>query len=308
MKHSARLSTLLLLAAAWSFGHVEPGGSLSEHPASGRQILADELPKPVKGDPEGGIDVPGGKVHRGTGTYVNPENPDDKRAAFYLWTVAAANSDCKDWKWYQFVKAEAKVNYGSGDRDVTAALAKEGAIKTAIGSEITFGKWSGDYDKNEEKKRKEKKLPKLPHEKMPGSKPPVDAGPYLPKPIPGANGAEGLIDAPNWGKTGGWGRLLKRLSGPDAPKNKTGEEKPSDLTATMVITETFRDYLFCEEPKSKCLGYSEETYTETLKFKVTWVESGTELGGPSNTVWKATPGSLESDESTVTFGDWKACP
>ena len=54
----------------------------------------------------------------------------------------------------------------------------------------------------------------------------------------------------------------------------------------------------------KCLGYSEETYVETIK--ITWVEGDFELG--TETAWKAVP-SIVSDTSTVSFdGKWKNCP
>jgi hypothetical protein len=85
-------------------------------PPSGGPVLAERLPTPVTTDPEGGIDVPGGKVHRGTGEWVNPDDPKDKRKSFYLWVTPAATSNCKDYEWYQFLKAEAKLNEDGTDR------------------------------------------------------------------------------------------------------------------------------------------------------------------------------------------------
>ena len=266
----------------------------------------EEKPKPVAGDPEGGIDIPGhGKAHRGTGTRDNPNNPNDKRAAFYLWITVSKDSKCKGYAWYQYVNVTVKFD----DTDVTDTLAKDGKIKTAIGTDLVLGKWNGDYHKEDEKKQKTK--PK--HESMPGSNPPVDAGPYAPRPIDGTPGAEGLIDAPNWGNTGAWKELVTRLANRGKIRKKhTGEDQPPDSTFTLTITSNFRDYLYCIDPRA-CLGWSEETYVETLKFKLTWALSGSageNMGAgldKSQQVWVSTVSFVSSD-SKVTFGKWNACP
>jgi len=262
----------------------------------------EEKPKPVAGDPEGGIDIPGhGKAHRGTGTRDNPNNPNDKRAAFYLWMTISKDSKCKGYAWYQYVNVTVKLD----DTDVTDTLAKDGKIKTAIGADLILGKWNGDYHKEDEKKQKTK--PK--HESMPGSNPPVDAGPYASRPIDGTPGAEGLIDAPNWGNTGAWKELVTRLANRGKiRKKRTGENQPPDSTFTLTITSNFRDYLYCIDPRA-CLGWSEETYVETLKFKLTWALSpdvDMDLD-KSQQVWVSTVSFVSSD-SKVTFGKWNACP
>ena len=256
----------------------------------------------MAGDPEGGIDIPGhGKAHRGIGTRDNPNNPNDKRAAFYLWMTISKDSKCKGYAWYQYVNVTVKLD----DTDVTDTLAKDGKIKTAIGADLILGKWNGDYHKEDEKKQKTK--PK--HESMPGSNPPVDAGPYASKPIDGTPGAEGLIDAPNWGNTGAWKELVTRLANRGKiPKKRTGEDQPPDSTFTLTITSNFRDYLYCIDPRA-CLGWSEETYVETLKFKLTWALSpdvDMDLD-KSQQVWVSTVSFVSSD-SKVTFGKWNACP
>ncbi len=262
----------------------------------------EEKPKPVAGDPEGGIDIPGhGKAHRGTGTRDNPNNPNDKRAAFYLWMTISKDSKCKGYAWYQYVNVTVKLD----DTDVTDTLAKDGKIKTAIGADLILGKWNGDYHKEDEKKQKTK--PK--HESMPGSNPPVDAGPYASRPIDGTPGAEGLIDAPNWGNTGAWKELVTRLANRGKiRKKRTGENQPPDSTFTLTITSNFRDYLYCIDPRA-CLGWSEETYVETLKFKLTWALSPDVDMDLDKTqqVWVSTVSFVSSD-SKVTFGKWNACP
>ena len=268
-------------------------------------VLADALPTAPTGDPKGGIPVSGGTVHRGTGTYTNPKDPKDKRPAFYLWFERAANSDCKACDWFQFIKTDVTLE----GHDVTGTLGKDGPITSSIGSETIFGKWSGDWHKNDEKERaKDKKLPKLPHVNLPGSKPPVDAGPYTPVPIPGAGGAEGLIDAPNWGATEAWKQLVKRLSDRKIIHTHATGDQPPDSSFTMVVTSSFRDYLYCvDPPPPKCIGHSDETYVETLKFKITWHEStNIEMGGASNKGWDADV-TLDTDTSTVTLADWKGC-
>jgi len=262
----------------------------------------EEKPKPVPGDPEGGIDIPGhGKAHRGTGTRDNPKDPNDKRAAFYLWITISKDSKCKGYAWYQYVNVTVKLD----DTDVTDTLAKDGKIKSSIGTDLVLGKWNGDYHKEDEKKQKTK--PK--HESMPGSNPPVDAGPYASRPIDGTPGAEGLIDAPNWGNTGAWKELVTRLANRGKiPKKRTGEDQPPDSTFTLTITSNFRDYLYCIDPRA-CLGWSEETYVETLKFKLTWALSpdvDMDLD-KSQQVWVSTVSFVSSD-SKVTFGKWNACP
>lgn len=263
-------------------------------------IMADALPTPPKDDPAGGIPVPGGKVHRGTGTYTNPANPNDKRAAFYLWVDLDANGTCKECAWYQF----AKVTVTLEGHDVTKTLGAAGAIENSIGGSTHFGKWDGDWHKKDEAKEKKKK----PHVKMPGETPPVEAGPYAPRPIPGAGGSEGLTDAPNWGGTGGWEQLISRLADKGIIKKHATGDKPPDMAFTMVITTLFRDYLYCiDPPPPKCLGYSEETYVETIKYKLTWTASaGIDLGSSANTTWDAVV-TVDSDDSKVTFGDWKGC-
>jgi hypothetical protein len=268
----------------------------------GQATFSNVAPTPVPGDPEGGIDIPGyGKAHRGTGTRDNANDPKDKRAAFYLWMTISKDSKCKSCAWYQYVNVTVKLD----GTDVTATVGKDGKIRTSIGTDLVFGKWNGDYHKDDEKKQAKK--PK--HENMPGSDPPVDAGPYAPAPIDGTPGAEGLIDAPNWGNTGAWKELVTRLAKRGKiRKHNTGEGQPPDSTFTLTITSNFRDYLYCTDPRA-CLGWSEETYVETLKFKVTWAPSG-EINpdlDKSQQVWDSSV-TFESSESSVTFGKWNACP
>jgi hypothetical protein len=262
--------------------------------------LADTRPTPPKDDPKDGIPVPGGKVHRGTGDYVDPKNAKDKRAGFYLWIDFDANGSCKACAWYQFAKVTTTVE----GHDVTKDLAVGGGIKNKIGGVTHFGKWDGDWHKNDEAKEKKKK----PHIKMPGENPPVEAGPYEPRPIPGANGTEGLVDAPNWGNTGGWEQLIDRLGSRGIIKKQATGGQPPDSNFTMVITTLFRDYLYCIDPTPpQCLGSSEETYVETIKFKLTWVASSdVDLGTSANQTWNASV-TVVSDDSSVTFGAWKGC-
>jgi hypothetical protein len=267
--------------------------------------VADQLPKAPSDDPEGGIKVPGGKVHRGTGEYTNPDNPKDKRAAFYLWVDLDADGGCKACSWYQFAKITATYD----GKDVTAKLATYGAINSSIGAPMTFGKWNGDYYKGDE----DKKSKKPPHVKMPGEKNPPEAGPYAPRHIPGTSGSDGLVDAPNWGSTGAWGKLAQRLADSGAIKTRKTGNKPPDSIGTLVLTTNFRSFLYCvDPPPPKCLGYSEQTYIETIKLKITWsAESGVSdsagLPDGTPTTWTASV-SVDSDTSSVTFGPWKACP
>ncbi len=267
-------------------------------------LLATVAPTPAPGDPEGGIDLPGyGKAHRGTGTRDNPNDPNDKRASFSLWITKSKDTACKSCAWYQYVNVTVKLD----GNDVTGTIAKDGKIKTSIGTDLVLGKWNGDYHKDDEKKQGKK--PK--HENMPGSDPPVDAGPYASAPIDGTPGAEGLVDAPNWGNTGAWKELVTRLAKRGKiHKSYTGADQPPDSTFTLTITSNFRDYLYCTDPRA-CLGWSEATYVETLKFKVTWSVSSS-MGDnmdldKAQTVWNSTV-SFVSSNSSVTFGKWNACP
>jgi hypothetical protein len=279
-------------------------------------ILADEPPTPAQGDPKGGYDVAGGKVHRGTGTHVNPNDPNDKRAAFYLWLDRAENSDCNaEYGWYQFLRQRATVIDNAGvEHDVTKALAKGGAIPSSTGAVTRFGEWSGDTYKKDEDELKKQKKPIAPHQIMPGSSPPVDGGQYEPKPIPGTNGTQGLIDAPNLGNTGGYQRLVDRLMKAGIVPTKAegqGPQPPPDLVFTLVVTTTFQTYLFKLKPApATCLGYSTQNYTETMKLRLIFGEPNIQGEGGLNKVWKVTKTQVASDDdvSAVTFGPWQACP
>ena len=144
-------------------------------------------------------------------------------------------------------------------------------------------------------------------------------GRYIQDPIPSVPDAQGLIDGPSFAqarnKTTGrleetdtWKKLFRRLLenkelGPTAPKDQNS--KPPDVPGyTLTITWMFRDCLYAINRvtrAAKCLGYSEETYTETLTFTKTWVAEGE----PPAELWNPYPGALTSDTyGAVTFGPW----
>jgi hypothetical protein len=87
----------------------------------------------------------------------------------------------------------------------------------------------------------------------------------------------------------------------------TGRTPPPDETHTLVITSHFRDFLYCIDPV-KCLGYSEETYVETIKFTLHWVPASKVSVESMEPSWDA-QFTVTDDTSTVSFdGKWKACP
>jgi len=151
------------------------------------------------------------------------------------------------------------------------------------------------------------------------------AGRFVQLPIPGtatgtAGDLLGLEDAPNYGRTGAWEKLAYRLSYhaklavPFSQVQTTEAPEADPHRYKLVVTYLFRDCLYSIDkktdvkgvvtwdPKSaKCLGYSDETYTETLEFTMQWISAG-ESGG-----WKPFPNVVTSDDGgSVTFGPWTA--
>jgi hypothetical protein len=248
---------------------------------------------------------------------MNPANPNDRRAAYYLWLERAPNSDCKaEYGWYQFLKPYARVIGANGvGPDVTQELARFGQIASKTEAKEIFGQWTGDTYKKYEDELRAKKQPVPPHQKMnlPGSREPVEAGEYVPTAIPGTNGTQGMMDAPNSGNTGAYQELVSRLQRVGRiPYTDKSDTQPQDISFTLVITTTLQTYLFKLKPDpSTCLGYSTQNYTETMKIRLTWTESTKRtVGFQSEKVWNADPRNavVDRDDSTVTFGPWQACP
>jgi hypothetical protein len=213
--------------------------------AAVRSLAEDQQPQPAPDDPAGGIDVAGGKVHRGKAPYQG----DATRPAFYLWYEPPADAGCKRFEWYQFVKETATLTsskfpssrFPTG-KDVTDVLgAQEGRYLEAPelmqtnnnpaaielpknGSKITFGKWSADdYPLIDNNTITANKMAIIDHkpDRIVFVPPNVlmcdmtngpSGGRYKPSPIPGVTGITGVEDAPQYGRGGAFGTLFRRLA------------------------------------------------------------------------------------------------
>jgi hypothetical protein len=242
------------------------GGGDAKTPSP--KIAEGTPPTPVNGDPKDGIEVPGGKVHRGTMTI---DRGGEKRTAITCWVEDDNSAACKNFQWYQWDCSILSIdrNDGKGLQKPKTQPAK--AVETSTGSFLHFGKWGPDDYSSTRNKKLRKMFAGAKNNDCPEPKEPLKGGAYAGAQdiqIPGQPEVkpktrevmERLIDAPN--AAAAVDPVLQQVFG---PHRGHGTEQPKDEPPiTVEIVMYFRVALYCED---NCLGYFE--WEETQKFKVT---------------------------------------
>ena len=293
----------------------------------------DAPPTPFSKDPADGIDVLGGKAHRGTGTITGYKG--GPRPGIYCWVHLTDTDKCKKTAQYQFVTVNIEAKWGSDPKAnindlVKKFRANDGGFLpvTENGVYEKPGQLVGDDFKGTRKQNTKTNV----HMKDPDGKD-VEAGPYTPRDIPGAEGDKGLIDAPYWRDT------LGPMSGAFAPESlrkqkKSSATQPAESDAgEITVLQHFRTYVYCMEPYT-CLGYFEWDYNETIAIVMKWREAtkGSDLGdetfggnmqaGGGKKKGKGQQAEPAEEKTWVpyfeakgtskvdgpTIGEWKPCP
>jgi hypothetical protein len=291
----------------------------------------DAPPTAFPNDPADGIEVPGGKVHRGTGTITGYKGGD--RKGIYCWVHITDKEKCKKTAQYQFVTVNVEAKWGSDAQAnindlVKKVRANDGGFLpvTANGVYAMPGQLVGDDYKGTRNENPVKI-------KDPNGKD-ISAGPYPPQKIPGGDGDKGLIDAPYWKDT------IGGLAGGLAPESLRKQKKvqatqPADSDAgTITVLQHFQTYVYCMEPKA-CLGYFEWDYNETITIVMKWQVAkkssdvadktfgdNMQSGGDGKKKGKGQPAEQPEDKTWTpyfeakgnskvdgpTIGEWKPCP
>jgi hypothetical protein len=242
------------------------GGGDAKTPSP--KIAEGTPPTPVNDDPKDGIEVPGGKVHRGTMTI---DRGGGKPTAITCWVEDDKTAACKNFQWYQWDCSIVSIdlNDGKGLQKPKSQPAK--AVETRTGSFLHFGKWGPDDYSSTRNKKLHKMFAGAKNNDCPEPTEALKGGAYAGAQdiqIPGQPEVkpktrevmERLIDAPN--AAAAVDPVLQQVLG---PHKGHGTEQPKDEPPiTVEITMYFRVALYCED---NCLGYFE--WEETQKFKVT---------------------------------------
>jgi len=184
----------------------------------------DAPPTAFPKDPAEGIDVPGGKVHRGTGTVTGYKG--GPRPGIYCWVHLTDKTKCEKTAQYQFVTVNIEAKWGDGTKaNINDAVKKlrenhgKALPTTANGVSVVPGQTVGD-DYNDTRHQDPANLTDDNGNKVkdPNGKE-IKAGPYNPQKIPGGGGDTGLIDAPHWSDT------VSGLSGGLVPKSLGTQSK-----------------------------------------------------------------------------------
>jgi hypothetical protein len=257
------------------------------------KIAEGTPPTPVAGDPKDGIDVTGGKVHRGTATI--DLGGGDVRVAIECWVQADENAACADFQWYQWdctAVTSIDWNDGKGQNKDPKIPKPDVSVETRTGSYMKFNQWSpDDYSSTRGKKRHSmftgQKTPCAePKEKLTGGayggaqNIPIPGQPEL-KPDQKREHLQRLIDAPD--ATYAVQPLF--LKGFEAGKSRRSDEQPNDeKPITLEITMYFRVALYCAD---NCLGTFEwhevQTFTVTPTWKLHPDKGEQTFTGPSGT-------------------------
>ena len=299
----------------------------------------DDPPTTVAKDGDG-IDVPGGKVRRGTGTVTGYKG--GPRPGIYCWVHITDKKQCEKTAQYQFVTINFEAKWGDGAKaninDVVKKVrANNGnALPTTENgvSPIPGQPTGDDYNST----RHEDPVNLLDDDGKKVTTPPpankeIKAGAYKPQKIPGGDGDTGLIDAPHWSDT------ISALSGELVPANlkqpkKAATAPPPSIAGEITVLQHFRTYVYCIKPTRSCLGYFDWDYNETITIEMKWKEAtkkdlgDSTLGGlpdpPENKNKKKDKNQPEPppDKTWIpyfeakggpkvdgpTIGEWKPCP
>jgi hypothetical protein len=247
-----------------------PAGKAGKNGEAKKKDGEDAPPTAVPNDPADGIDVPGGKIHRGTGTITGYKG--GPRPGIYCWVHTTDKEKCKKFAQYQFVTVNIVAKWGNNpeaniNEDVRK-IVSGGYILNANGAHVVPGQLGAD-DYNDRKEN----IKTNAHMTDPAGGD-VLAGPYSPRPVPGAGGDKGLIDAPSWNATAS-GFVTTKLVPEDlrkTPKKKSATKPADSDVGTIKFLQHFRTYVYCMEPRA-CLGFFEWDYDETVTVVMQWTEA-----------------------------------
>jgi hypothetical protein len=246
----------------------KPGGGNGKKADTTPKIAQGTPPTLVTGDPKDGIEVPGGKVHRGTMTI--DFGGGDQRTAITCWVEVDKTAACKDFQWYQWDCAVVSVDWNDGKGLQKPKTQPDLAVEAKTGSYIHFGKWGPDDYRETKNKKLRKMFAGAKNNDCPEPKTPLQGGAYAGAQniqIPGQPEVkpktpevmQRLIDAPD--ATAAVDPVLQKVAG----RTKRAEDPPPDeKPITVEITLYFRAALYCD---TNCLGTFE--WKEVQKFKVT---------------------------------------
>lgn len=243
------------------------------------------------------------------------------RPHIYLWFEPAADSPCKQYEWYQYVKSEIYVDTAGNGQWInrTNSLNPRTYEPTATGLSVCFGRWSEDWQFSDWKSQGRPSLPrwrpkggKIEGQEVSAAKP----RPYTSTAIPGTAGQEGLHDAPNWAEVP-----------PQPPQGRPRVPSPMEIVwrrqgrITEPIPQSpgpgsdrvelrfhFRSYLVCVKPKPYvCLGYVSWTYRIRATIRYEW-EEARDVGNMMNSSryrrYRPTPTEIENVQHFLDIGGW----
>lgn len=318
------------------------GGAKKDEPKKDEARKEDDPPTLWPKDPKDGFDVPGGQVHRGTGTVTGYK--DGPRHGIYCWVHLTDKEKCKKTAEYQFVTVNFEAKWG---KDTTPANIDDVVKRVRQGDggyfpttdegngvrvkpdQLVGDDYAGTRHENP------KTNVKMNDPNDPKGKKQIEAGPQPARKIPGGDGDTGLIDAPYWGPD----TINGLLDGGLPPDNLRKQEQVSatqpagsENAGTITVLQHFRTYVYCMEPYA-CLGYFEWDYNETLTIAMRWKVKGKSgdqaskmfggnMQGSGGRTGKGQPAEEPEKKTWVpvfvvngapkvdgpTMGEWKPCP
>lgn len=326
--------------AARKGGGEKPGAG-KQNKDDAKKNKEDPPPTPLAQDPKDGIDVPGGKVHRGTGTVSGYQGGD--RKGIYCWVHITDKEKCKKFAQYQFVTINFEAKWGNDPKaNVNDAVKKlrvdhggflpttdNGNGVTAMPGQVIGDDYAGTRNTDPANLKDDSGN----NVKGPNGAE-IKGGAQHSRKIPGGGGDQGLIDAPYWPPIT-IGGLANGLAPDNLRKQTQSQAKQPDESevGTIMVLQHFRTYVYCVDPKPKtCVGYFDWDYNETFTIVMKWKEFqkkgdvadqtfGDNMSGggkkkgkgqaeePEKKTWVPyfeVKGASKVDGPTI--GEWKPCP